>query len=202
MLFTRDEAIARLRGIGRGLPVRIRSPHTRFGEHKSVFRNVGFDFQQFAEYDPEKHAFWQIAWDMTDDTDEDALLVREYRETRVVPVVLVCDVSHSMLFGVDRQEKAMLLLELAGAFAFTAVHDQDPVGAVLFTDQVVQDIPPKPGKGHGYYIASSIYSFWEILEKAERVAGQPTNFFRALSHVRGRYTRPSVVAVLSDFGCR
>jgi uncharacterized protein (DUF58 family) len=74
--------------------------------------------------------------------------VKVFEEERELTVVLLIDVSRSGLFGTVSQTKRSLIAEIAAVLSFSAILNNDKVGALFFSDHVEEFIPPKKGRSH------------------------------------------------------
>lgn len=199
MTFTLEEVLSKLYRIADVLPIESLSDSSRFGDHKSIFRGDGHDFYQKNEYDPQNHSIFQIDWrSMT----RDKVFVREYKVTRNYPVLLLGDLSNSMLFGVDYQLKERMLLETIGDIGLACFHSQDPMGFIGFADNIIFDEDPKVGEDNIYYLLEQLYYFFDGLlsDGKGTLKKQGTDFYNAFDHIIKKYadTRHFVI-ILSDF---
>ena len=71
-----------------------------------------------------------------------------FEEERELTVVLMIDVSGSTFFGSGDNLKSEVITEIAAVLAFSAIHNNDKVGVILFSDKVEKYIPPKKGVSH------------------------------------------------------
>ena len=69
------------------------------------------------------------------------------------------DVSASGDFGSGAQSKRELAAEIASVLAFSAVHNSDKVGLILFTDQVELYVPPRKGRRHVLRLVREVLGF-------------------------------------------
>jgi uncharacterized protein (DUF58 family) len=158
------------------------------GQYKSVFRGTGIEFEEVRPYAPGDDVR-SIDWKVSARFGRP--YIKRYREERERIVMLLVDVSASVRFGTRESTKQEIAAEIAAVLAFNAVRNNDKVGAILFTEQVEQYIPPKKGNGHVWRIIK------EIFTHAPRHSGTdlsgPLDFF-------GRVCRKRTVAfVISDF---
>ena len=61
-------------------------------------------------------------------------------------MVLLVDVSRSRLFGTAGQSRKDVLAEIAAVLSFSAIINNDKVGALFFSEKVEKFIPPKKGR--------------------------------------------------------
>ncbi len=81
--------------------------------------------------------------------------------------------------------------ELAALLSFSAVKNNDPVGLILFSDQVEHFVPPKKGRGHVYRILRDLYYFKPRSDKTKISVG--------LEYLQGVLRKRATVFLFSDF---
>ena len=69
------------------------------------------------------------------------------------------DVSRSRLFGTAGASRKDVLAEIAAVLSFSAILNNDKVGALFFSDKVEKFIPPKKGRSHLLHIIREIIEF-------------------------------------------
>ena len=75
--------------------------------------------------------------------------------------------------------------------ALAAAHQNDRVGALLFSDEVERVIPPRKGRRHALRVIRDLVAF--------EPAGRRTNLAASLSYASRLLRHRSIVVVLSDF---
>jgi uncharacterized protein (DUF58 family) len=175
--------------------IQIRSRRTvndvMAGQYASVFRGRGMEFDEVREYQPGDDVR-TIDWNVTARTGRP--FVKKYVEERELTVIFAVDVSPSGLFGTQVRPKLDLAAELTGVLAFSAIHSNDKVGLLLFSDQVERFVPPGKGLRHGLRILLEIE---EQLERPSKAAA--TNIAGALEYLRKMLHRKAVIFLVSDF---
>jgi uncharacterized protein (DUF58 family) len=116
--------------------------------------------------------------------------VKVFEEERELTVVLLVDISRSGLFGTVGETKRELVAEIAATLAFSAMLNNDKVGALFFSDTVEKFIPPKKGRSHLLHIIR------EILEYTPEHDG--TDIGEALRYLTNAIKRRCTAFVLSD----
>jgi uncharacterized protein (DUF58 family) len=158
------------------------------GEYHSVFKGRGLEFSEVREYiygDDVRTIDWNVTARMGKP------FVKIYEEERELNVLILFDMSASTLFGSRESTQRELMVELAALFAFSAIENNDLVGAVLFSREIEKFIPPRKQKIHALRIVR------ELLYRKARHGG--TSLKRAFDFVNNTQTRRSIVFVLSDF---
>jgi len=110
------------------------------GHYHSVFKGQGIEFYEVREYYPGDE-IRTIDWNVTARMGHP--YVKKFIEERELTVVMLLDVSRSLRFGSRRTLKRELAAEIAAVLAFSAVLNNDKVGAILFTDRVEHYVPPR-----------------------------------------------------------
>lgn len=115
------------------------------GEYHSVFKGRGMEFDEVREY---QHGddVRTIDWNVTSRVGHP--FVKRYVEERELTVILLIDASASGAFGSERKLKSEIAAEISALLAFSAIKNNDRVGAMLFTDRVEKFIPPRRGSTH------------------------------------------------------
>src|SRR5512139_2820305 len=115
------------------------------GEYHSVFKGRGMEFDEVREY---QHGddIRSIDWNVTSRTGRP--FVKRYVEERELTVMLLVDTSASGAFGSVDKTKSEIAAEISALIAFSAIKNNDRVGAILFTDRVEKFIPPRRGSTH------------------------------------------------------
>jgi uncharacterized protein (DUF58 family) len=158
------------------------------GSYHAVFKGRGMEFAAVREYTPGDDVR-SIDWNVT--ARMGAPYVKRYVEERDLTLLLLVDVSGSQSFGSRFLLKRDYAAELAAVLAFSAVANQDRVGAVLFSDRVESYVAPARGQDHALRIVRDLL--------ACRPKGRGTDLSAALRFARRSMKRRGIVAVLSDF---
>jgi uncharacterized protein (DUF58 family) len=130
-----------------------------------------------------------IDWNVTARTGEP--YIKKFTEEREMTVMIVLDVSASGNFGSIRESKRELAAEVAAVLAFSAIHNNDKVGLLLFSDRVELFIPPKKGRMHILRLIREMLYF--------QPQGRGTDLAGALEYMNKIVTRRAVVFLISDF---
>ena len=131
--------------------------HQKFaGEYHSDFTGRGMAFSVGREYqygDDVRNMDWNGTARLR------APYVKVFEEERELTVVLLVDVSRSRLFGTGGASRKDMLAEIAAVLSFSAIINNDKVGALFFSDKVEKFIPPKKGRSHLLHIIREIIEF-------------------------------------------
>ncbi len=115
------------------------------GQYHSAFKGRGMAFSEVRQYHYGDDIRF-IDWNVTARFHQPYIKI--FEEERELTVILLIDVSGSNLFGTQSQFKSDLIIELAAVLSFSAIHNNDKVGVIFFSDKVEKFIPPKKGKTH------------------------------------------------------
>lgn len=158
------------------------------GQYHSVFKGRGMDFDEVREYQAGDEVR-RIDWNVTARTG--VTHIKKYVEEREMTVLLLVDASASGSLGSVSQSKRELAAELVGVLAFSAIRNNDKVGALLFTDGAEKYLRPAKGRTHVLRLISQVLTY--------QPASRGTNLTRALQHIDHAISRRAVVFVISDF---
>jgi uncharacterized protein (DUF58 family) len=158
------------------------------GSYHAVFKGRGMEFAAVREYTPGDDVR-SIDWNVT--ARMGAPYVKKYVEERDLTLLLMIDVSGSQSFGSRFLLKRDFAAELAAVLAFSAVANQDRVGAVLFSDRVESYVAPAGGQDHALRVVRDLLACSPV--------GRGTDLTAALRFARRSMKRRGIVAILSDF---
>ena len=157
------------------------------GEYHSAYKGRGMAFSEVREYqwgDDVRNMDWNVTARLR------APYVKVFEEERELTVMLIIDVSRSGLFGTDTMTKRELIAEIAAVLSFSAIINNDKVGALFFSDHVEEFIPPKKGRSHLLHIIR------EIIEL--KPASNGTDISEALRFLTNAMKKKCTAFLLSD----
>lgn len=158
------------------------------GEYHSVFKGRGMEFSEVREYQFGDE-IRTIDWNVTARLDHP--YVKVFEEERELTVMLLVDMSGSQFFGSQTSLKRDIAAELSAILAFSAMKNNDKVGAILFTDQIEKFIPPRKGRSHALRIVRELLSF-----EPRRKTTSLSSVLEYLNHIQ---KKRSIVFLISDF---
>ena len=158
------------------------------GEYLSSFRGQGLDFDDFREYQHGDEVRF-IDWNVT--ARMNAPFVRKFREERELSVVIAVDVSGSADYGSVSLSKREVAAETAAVLGFSALHNGDKVGLLVFAQEPILFIPPEKGSRH------LLRMIREILVARPDKPG--TSVSEASDFLVRTLRRKSLVFLISDF---
>ena len=157
------------------------------GEYHSAFKGRGMAFSEVREYqwgDDVRAMDWNVTARLR------TPYVKVYEEERELTVVLLVDVSRSGLFGTAVETKRERIAEIAAVLSFSAILNNDKVGALFFSDRVEKFIPPGKGRSHLLHIIR------EMLEL--QPASDGTDIGGALKFLTNAIKKKCTAFLLSD----
>ncbi len=157
------------------------------GEYHSAFKGRGMAFSEVRAYqwgDDVRNMDWNVTARLG------SPYVKVFEEERELTVVLLIDVSRSGLFGTKERTKRDLVAEVAAVLSFSAIINNDKVGALFFSDRIEKFIPPKKGRSHLLHIISEILCF--------NPEGNGTDIGGALVYLTNAMKKKCTAFLLSD----
>ena len=158
------------------------------GEYHSVFKGRGMEFSEVREYQFGDD-IRNIDWNVTARFGHPYIKV--FEEERELTVILMVDLSGSLMFGSVSKTKQRIAAELSAILAFSALKNNDKVGLILFTDKIEKFVPPRKGRKHVLRIIREVLSF--------EPEGKTTNLKGALEYMNNTIKKKSIAFLLSDF---
>lgn len=158
------------------------------GEYHSVFKGRGMEFSEVREYQYGDD-IRNIDWNVTARLGHP--FIKVFEEERELTVMLMVDLSGSLMFGSVSKTKQRIAAELTAILAFSALKNNDKVGLILFTDKIEKFVPPRKGKKHVLRIIREVLSF--------EPEGKATNLKGALEYMNNTIKKKSIAFLLSDF---
>lgn len=158
------------------------------GSYHSAFKGRGLEFDAIRPYEPGDDVRL-IDWNTTARMGQ--TVVRQYIEERELTVLLLVDVSASCLFGTTSKTKRDRAAEVAAVLAYSALHNNDKVGLVLFSDVVEYYVPPNKGRNH------TLRLIHDLLTRMPSQKG--TDIAAALKTASRSLKQKAIIFLLSDF---
>lgn len=158
------------------------------GEYHSTFKGRGMMFSEVREYQFGDD-IRDIDWNVT--ARHNRPYVKIYEEERELTVMLLVDVSGSRNFGAVGVEKREMIAEISATIAFSAIQNNDKIGAIFFSDKIEKFIPPKKGKHHILFIIRELIDF--------RPENRGTDIAMALRYFTDALKKKCTMFIISDF---
>ena len=158
------------------------------GEYHSAFKGRGMTFSEVREYQYGDD-IRSVDWNVTARYNHP--YVKVFEEERELTVVLMIDVSASRNFGTLSKLKKNQITEIAAVLAFSAIHNNDKIGVIFFSDRVEKFIPPQKGRTHILHIIRELIDF-KPESKTTHIAG-------ALQYLTNAIKKRCTCFLISDF---
>lgn len=158
------------------------------GEYHSAFKGRGMTFSEVREYqygDDVRNIDWNVTARFR------RPYVKVFEEERELTVMLLVDVSASLDFGSGKCLKRDVMTEMAATLAFSAMLNNDKIGAIFFTDKIEKYIPPQKGRKHILYIIRELLNF--------EPQSRRTDMAFALKHFTNVVKKRCTAFLISDF---
>jgi uncharacterized protein (DUF58 family) len=158
------------------------------GEYLSTFKGRGMTFSEVRKYEFGDD-IRAIDWNVTARYNEP--FIKIFEEERELTLMLLIDVSGSENFATRNKLKKEIITEIAATLSFSALKNNDKVGAILFSDDIELFIPPNKGKKH---ILRIIRELLEFKPKSSK-----TSIDSSLKFLLSVIQKKAIVFILSDF---
>jgi uncharacterized protein (DUF58 family) len=158
------------------------------GGYSSVFRGYGMEFEEVREYFPGDD-YRSIDWNVT--ARHSKPYVKRYKEERQMNTLLLIDSSGSLCYGSSTALKSDKLTETAAVLAFTALSNQDKIGAIFFTNEIEKVIHPSKNKNTVLRLVRELLFF--------KPKNKGTDINRAIDYSIETMKRRGIIFILSDF---
>lgn len=157
------------------------------GAHKSPLAGFAVEFAGHREYvpgDDPKHVDWRVYF------TREKLFIKQYElETNFV-CHLVLDVSASMRYGEEREQKLLYASQMATMLGYSIIRQSDKVSLTTFDNQIRGVVTPSNSM-------SQVFRMTHHLDEIEPV--EKTSIADCLNEVASRMGRREIVMVFSDF---
>jgi uncharacterized protein (DUF58 family) len=158
------------------------------GNYRSVFRGPGLEFDEVREYS-EGDDVRAIDWNVT--SRMGSPYIKTFREEREMALLLMIDVSASLQTGSGTYRKADTAAIVSALLAHSAVHNNDRVGAVFFSDRIEKWVPPMKGRNHLMRLVQDMASI--------EPKGRGSDISLAIACVEQSMKRRGICILVSDF---
>ena len=181
---------------GASLPLHAGRIHARrSGDYQSPFKGRGMEFDESRPYQPGDDVR-NIDWRVT--ARSGRTHTKLFREERERPVFLWVDFRAPMFFATRGRYKAVMAAHMASLLGWSAVHQGDRVGSVIFSDERHHELKPQRGKAGMLRMIKQMLNVpsWQAPAQPAESGNAATHALRRLRRV----ARPgSLVFLLSDF---
>ena len=157
------------------------------GAHKSPLSGFAVEFAGHREYvagDDPKHIDWRLYF------TRDKYFIKQYEMETNFVCHLVLDVSASMRYGDEQEQKLLYGAQLITTLAHAIIQQNDKVSLTTFDDRVQGHVQPSNSVGQ-------LLKMTEHLDEIDPV--EKTNMGNCLAELVSRMGRREIVMVVSDF---
>jgi uncharacterized protein (DUF58 family) len=157
------------------------------GLHKSPYHGFSVEFTQHRPY-MQGDGLKDVDWKVYGKTEK--FYIKQYEEETNLRSYILLDVSKSMQFSSgNNASKLEYASTLAAALSYLMMKQQDAFGLTLYSDRIVQYLPPKATKSYLRQILKSLVSV---------KASDTTNTAACLNSVAEKIKRRGLVIIISD----
>jgi uncharacterized protein (DUF58 family) len=157
------------------------------GAHKSPLSGFAVEFAGHREYvwgDDPKHIDWRVYF-----TREKYFIKQYEMETNFV-CHLILDVSASMRYGQQAQQKLLYAAQMATTLGYSVIRQSDKVSLATFDEHVLGVVPPSNSMAQVVRMTSHLDEITPV---------QKTRMAECLTELTGRMGRREIVMIFSDF---
>ncbi len=163
-------------------------------KYRIVFKGRGIEFAGIRKYIPTDDASlidWKVSARMSTTGKLNKLFVKIYEEERDLDVIVLLDVSDSMLFGTQEKLKSEYATLLAGTIGHAAIDVGDNVGLLMFNTKTSVVLPPQKGAIQYFKMLKEMVNIknWGGKKDVERIVNE------VVKTARGR----TFLFIISDF---
>ena len=157
------------------------------GLHKSPYHGFSVEFTQHRPY-MQGDGLKDVDWKVYGKTEK--FYIKQYEEETNLRSYILLDVSKSMQFSSrNNVSKFEYASTLSAALSYLMMKQQDAFGLTLYSDRIVQYLPPKATKSYLRQILKSLVSV---------EASNTTNTADCLNSVAEKIKRRGLVIIISD----
>jgi uncharacterized protein (DUF58 family) len=157
------------------------------GAHKSPLSGFAVEFAGHRDYfvgDDPRHIDWRLYY------KRDRLSIKQYEMETNFVCHLLLDVSASMRYGDDLEQKLMYAAQTVTTLGYAIVRQNDKVSLSTFDDQIRGHIPP----------GNSMAQIHRMIHHLEEITPvEKTRMSDCLTEIIGRMGRRQIVMIFSDF---
>ncbi|MDY3940076.1 MAG: DUF58 domain-containing protein [Spirochaetia bacterium] len=158
------------------------------GNYRTAFKGVGLEFDEVREYVPGDDVR-NIDWNVT--SRMNVPYSKKFREERELNVYFLIDVSLSVDSGIGKVSRRELAGQIAALLAYSAVMNNDRIGAAFFSDRIEKWIPAMRGRNSVPHLVNNLLQL--------KPAGTGSDLSAAVRIAYKEMKRKGVVVIISDF---
>lgn len=157
------------------------------GAHKSPMYGFAVEFAGHREYvpgDDPKHIDWRVYF------NRDKYFIKQYEMETNFVCHLVLDVSASMRYGEDREQKLRYAGQMVASLGHSVISQSDKVSLATFDNGIKNVLPP----------SNSMAQVVRMVEHLDEIEPEEkTDLAGCLTELVGRMRRREIVMIFSDF---
>jgi uncharacterized protein (DUF58 family) len=157
------------------------------GAHKSPLSGFAVEFAGHREYvagDDPRHIDWRLYY------KRDRYFIKQYEMETNFVCHLLLDVSASMRYGEQSQQKMLYAAQMAATLGYAIIRQNDKVSLATFDDEVRGFIAPSNSMSQVLRMTQHL----DAIEPREK-----TRLAECLTELTGRMQRREIVMIFSDF---
>ena len=157
------------------------------GAHKSPLHGFAVEFAGHREYvigDDTRHIDWRVFY------KRDKYFIKQYEMETNFTAHLVLDVSASMRYGEEQQQKMLYAAQMLTTLGYSIIKQSDRVSLSTFDEKICGYVPP----GNSMAQVQRMTEHLDQIEPKEK-----TDMSECLSEVAGRTGRREIIMIFSDF---
>ena len=163
------------------------------GGYFSRFRGRGMDFDETRRYSVGDD-IRTIDWRVTARTGQPH--TKMFREERERPVLVVVDFNPSMSFGSRVAFKSVIAAECAALICWSAIANNDRVGALVYSARSHREVRPASGKRGVLHVLKTLV---DVHKAGNGVSGDAVALSQSLLNLRHVVRPGSLIFIFSDF---
>ena len=197
LIFVTPKTLIKLRHAAESLPLKVAKVKAlQSGEYYSPFKGRGMEFDEVRLYQPGDD-IRTIDWRVT--ARSGTTHTKLFREERERAVILWVDFRRPMYFGTQGAFKSVTAAKAAALFAWSAEHQGDRLGGLLFSERQHQELRPQRSTLALMHVLQKLSQNTSREMDGGEVPAEEHTLNDALARLR-RVTRPgSMLLLISDF---
>lgn len=160
------------------------------GDYRSLFYGFGVDFADLREYQPEDDIRY-IDWNVT--ARMNTPYVRQYLEDREITAWFLLDISPSVDFGMEENQKRDMLIDFVAVLSRLMTRHGNRVGAMMFGNRIQHTVPVRGGRIQVLRLIN------DMLNQPRLLHGARTDLKSFFEGALYSIKRRSLIFIVSDF---
>jgi uncharacterized protein (DUF58 family) len=174
--------------VGRLVFSTLQAEYSMSTSPRSIIKQSGLEFDHFRKYE-QADDISQIDWVASARVDD--LLVRVYSENTSLNILIMLDVSETMIYGTGDKAKIEFAVELAINTIFGILNYGDAVGIIVYNQDIVKAVPFRIG-------TPNFPELFDAITDSTNFGGG-LDFEKALGYAMEAFKNTHLIIVISDF---